>query len=172
MSAAGRSFFMKTKAQKVEQVKEAAELLKKSKLLVFADFTGLKVENLKKLRKILKAGNNVLSVVKKRLLRVVLKNEGIDFTPEQFETQAATIFSNQNLEEIAGPVYKFSKDSKDAFKILGAYDLAAKKFIEATDVIFIGQLPSREVLLAQLAGLFTAPLKMFMFILSEKSKRS
>ena len=34
----------------------------------------------------------------------------------------------------------------------------------------IGKLPSREVLLAQVAGMLAAPIKMFLYVLNEKAK--
>jgi len=36
----------------------------------------------------------------------------------------------------------------------------------------IGQLPSREVLLGQLAAMLTVPIKKFMFVLNEKAKQT
>lgn len=168
---------MKTKAQKVEQIKEVLELLKKSRTLVFSDFTGVNFEELKKLRKSLKAENDILEVVKKRLFRVALKNNSTDFNPEQFDSQLAVVFSQRDLPSAAGTVYKFYRElltqsKKERFKILGAYDLANQKYLDAAETKFIGQLPPREVLLAQLVGMLAAPIRMFLYVLSEKSKQT
>ncbi|MEK7147089.1 MAG: 50S ribosomal protein L10 [Patescibacteria group bacterium] len=156
---------MKTKEQKSEQIKQAEQLLLKSRFLVFADFSGLKVEGFQRLKKSLKAPGNILRIVKKRLLKIALQKFGADFDPVQFESQVATLFSGSDLHEIAAPIYKFSKDVKDAFKILGAYDILNKKFISSEEVKFLGQLPSREVLLGRTVGMISVPLKMFLFIL-------
>mgnify|MGYP001607393661 FL=1 len=163
---------MKTKAQKIEQIKQAEQLLLKSRFLVFADFTGLNVAGFQKLKKSLKAGLNIFQVVKKRLLKIVFKNRGIEFDPVQFDSQVATLFSAEDLTDIAAPIYKFSKEVKNVFKILGAYDLNNKKFFTADEVKFIGQLPPREVLLAQIVGMISSPLRKFLFVLNEKAKRS
>lgn len=163
---------MKTKTQKTEQIKQAEQLLAKSRFLVFTDFTGLSVAGFQKLKKSLKMGLNVFQVVKKRLLKIAFKNKGVDFDPVQFDSQVATLFSGQDLTDIAAPIYKFSKEVKNVFKILGAYDLANKKFFSADEVKFIGQLPSREVLLAQVVSVISAPLRKLLFVLNEKAKRS
>lgn len=163
---------MKTKAQKTEQIKQAEQLLVKSRFLVFGDFTGLTVSGFQKLKKSLKASLNIFQVVKKRLLKIALKNQGIEFDPVQFDSQVVTLFSGQDLTDIAAPVYKFSKETKNVFKILGAYDLAGKKFLGADEVKFIGQLPPREVLLAQLIGMISSPIRKLLFVLNEKAKRS
>jgi hypothetical protein len=40
----------------------------------------------------------------------------------------------------------------------------------AEDVVYIGKLPPREVVLAQLLGMLAAPIRSFLYILDEKSK--
>ncbi|MEK7143767.1 MAG: 50S ribosomal protein L10 [Patescibacteria group bacterium] len=162
---------MLTKQQKTEQIKEISELLKNNQLLVFTDFSGTSVEDLKKLRGSLMAGGAKLKVFKKRLLGISLKEGGFDFDPNRFESQLATIFSDKDIPEVAALVYKFFKAvEKKGFKILGAYNLAAKNFLDAETVQMIGKLPSREVLLAQVAGMLAAPIKMFLYVLNEKAK--
>lgn len=162
---------MKTHQQKAKQIEEGDKLLKENKSLIFVDFSGVGVEDLKSLRRILKGFGAKLKVIKKKLLRIIFEREKIDFNPEQFELQAGTIFTDKDISEIAAPVCKFSKGvEKKGFKILGAYDLSAKNFLDAETVIKIGQLPAREVLLSQLVGVLSAPIKMFLYVLSEKSK--
>lgn len=164
---------MLTKDQKKKQIEEGKEALQNSRFLVFADFTKTGVEDFKKLRRNLKNVGAAIKVFKKKLLRISFSESGFDFNPERFESQAAMIFSAQDISEIAGSVYKFSKSLKkdSGFGILGAYDLSAKLFIDAETVKKIGQLPPREILLAQLIGMFSAPLKMFMSVLQERGKK-
>jgi large subunit ribosomal protein L10 len=162
---------MKTKEQKAEQINKGQKLFKESNILVFTDFTGTGVEDIRGLRKNLKELGAKFSVIKKKLMRIIFKKMGIDFNPEQFESQVATISSQKDILEIVGPIYKFSQEKeKQGFKILGAYDLADKKFIDSETVIKIGRLPSKEVLLGQLLGVLSAPMRMLAYVLSEKSK--
>jgi len=172
---------MKTKKQKQTAIEEGKKLLEGNRNLVFVDFTGASVEDLKSLRKTLKEIGAKLKVVKKKLMRVLFEKEGIDFNPEQFESQLATIFADKDISEIAGPVYKFFEGiKKKGFsakggsaaggKILGAYDLPAKSFLDGETVTKIGKLPSREVLLGQLVGMLASPIRMFLYVLNEKSK--
>ncbi|MBI4993801.1 50S ribosomal protein L10 [Candidatus Wolfebacteria bacterium] len=164
---------MLTKAQKSQHIEESKKLIKDSKFLTFIDFSGTAVEDIKKLRLALREVGAKMKVFKKKLLRVALKDIGIDFNPEQFDLQLGTIFSDKDISEIAGPVYKFSKGLKDAqFKILGSYDLSAKNFLDAEAVKKIGQLPSREVLLGQLVGMLASPIRMFLYVLDQKSKQT
>lgn len=163
---------MLTKQQKTEQIKKISELLKNNRLLIFTDFSGVSVEDLKKLRVSLAAGAGAkLKVFKKRLLGITLKEGGFDFDPNQFDSQLATVFSDKDISEVAALVYKFFKEvEKKGFKILGAYDLAAKNFVDAETVKMIGKLPPREVLLAQVVGMLAAPIRMFLYVLDQKTK--
>lgn len=163
---------MLTKEQKSKYIEEGKKLLQENKTVVFADFTGLTVGETTQLRRILKDLGGKMKVIKKKLMRIAFERKGIDFNPEQFESQAAMIFSPADISELAGPVYKFGKDKeKRGFKLLGAYDLSVKNFFDAETVKRIGQLPSREILLGQLVGMLAAPIKMFMYVLNEKSKK-
>lgn len=162
---------MKTKEQKKEAIDEARELLGQSSNLSFVDFTGVSVGDIQTLRRKLMPIGAKLKVIKKKLLRVAFEKSNIDLNPEQFDAQLGTIFSTAEINEVLSPVYKFFKEKeKQGFKILGAYDLGNKKFIDAEMAKFMGQLPPREILLAQLFGMLSAPIRMFMYVLEQKSK--
>jgi len=81
------------------------------------------------------------------------------------------VFSSKDIVDTAGAVYQFVK-LNEKLKVLGGFDLKGNKLIEANDIKRIGQLPSREVLLGQLVGLLTVPIRQFLFVLNEKAKRS
>lgn len=161
----------KTKAQKIQTVEKELKNLKQCESVIFADFAGLGVNDLNNFRKSLKSLDIIFRVIKKRLLKIIFEKEGIGFEPKTFEGQAGVVFSPKNLTETASAAYRFSKN-KDKFKILGGFDLKEKKFLDAEYVKMIGQLPSREILLAQLAGVLSAPIRMFLYLLSQKSKQT
>ncbi|MCR4275515.1 MAG: 50S ribosomal protein L10 [Candidatus Wolfebacteria bacterium] len=173
---------MLTKSQKTNIISDVKNLLKGSKILLFTDFTGISVEESKFLRRLVNDLGAKYKVIKKKLMRVAFENSQISFNPERFESQLGTIFSPKDISEVAGPVYKFfSEIEKKRFsarggsafggKILGAYDLEKGEFLEGDFVKKIGQLPSREIILGQLAGVLSAPLKMFMYVLDQKMKQ-
>lgn len=160
----------KTKAQKKQVVEKGLEALKGAQTLVFTDFTGLPVNDLNVLRKTLKAMGAAFTVVKKRLLKIVFEKEGVAVDPKGFEGQLGVVFSPKDIVGTAAAVRKFSKERKDALKILGGIELKEKKFIEGADVKRIGELPSREALLGQIAAMLTIPVKKFLFVLNERTK--
>jgi len=171
---------MKTKAQKTEDVKNAKAQLAKSKTLLFADFAKMSAEDLRKLRREMDKSGAKFAVVKKRLLNVLFKEEGIDYDARGFDGQIGTIFAEGAIDTVSGPLYRtlqgFGTDAKtreaEAQRILGAYDLEAKAPIERDLVMRIGTLPTREVLLAQFLGMLAAPVRSFLYLLDQKSKQT
>ncbi|MEK7574357.1 MAG: 50S ribosomal protein L10 [Patescibacteria group bacterium] len=160
---------MKSKEQKIKEIKAGEELFEKSQSFIFVDFSKVPNKNILALKKKLKEFGVQFKVLKKRLLKIIFKKNEIDFDPQSvFGGQMGAIFAPKDVYSIASPIYKFF----EGIKILGAYDLKEKQFLEPNLFKKIALLPSREVLLAQLAGVLTAPIKMVLYILNEKSKRS
>lgn len=171
---------MRTRAQKEESLKKAGELLEKSQALVFVDFTSVSTQALRNLRKELKTIGAKLFVLKKRILGLLLKEKGIGFDVSLHKLSLGAIFSESDPEKVSAPVFRFFSSlevpeggAKDKWvkHIIGGYDLKNKNAVPAEQIIFIGKLPPREVLLAQLLGMLAAPLRGFMYLLQEKSKQ-
>jgi large subunit ribosomal protein L10 len=127
----------------------------KSQTLAIAEYRGLTVENLNKLRVDARSKGVYLHVLKNTLAR-----RAVAGTP--FEVAA---------EAMVGPlIYGFSEDAVAAAKVLadfakgndklivkaGAY---AGKALDANGVKALAAIPSKEVLLSQLAGLLKSPVQ-------------
>ncbi len=166
---------MKTREQKTKEIALGTKLIDQSKALVFTDFTGTATSAINKFKKDLKKSGSAFRVIKKRLLSIVLKKAKVDFDPTQFEGQLGVVFSPGDVSSIASTVYKFSKDlakEKKEFKLLGAYELDKKVALDLNQFLAIAKLPSREILLAMLVGAMSGPIRGFMYVLQEKSKKT
>jgi large subunit ribosomal protein L10 len=161
---------MKTKFQKTKDLETAKRKIGESMTIVVADFTGLSVNSLNTLRKSLKNAGIGFAVIKKRLLKIAFSEIGIKADPKKFEGQTGVVFSSKDIPETSQIIYKFAKQNKNKFKILGGVEVEEKNFLDGSEVEYIGRLPGREVLLGQLVGMIAALLKSFLFILNEKSK--
>jgi large subunit ribosomal protein L10 len=161
---------MLTKSQKKEQVESGVKELKNSQSLVFADFTGVATSDVRNLKMSLKESGAKFKVFKKRLLKIAMKDAGVEVDPTQFDAQVGTVFASKSIYDVAGGVAKFAKDllknTKKEFKILGGYDAKEKKFFDAAQVATIAKLPSREVLLTQIAVMLGMPIKKVMTALN------
>lgn len=175
MSAeAGIFITMKSKLQKQKEMDLGEKLLKESENLIFVDFSGATMEDLKGLRADLKKQKDSFKVVKKRLLKIVLQKLGVDIDPTQFDAQVGTIFvTDKDMASSANAVYKLFKakqKAKSSFNILGGYNMENKISIDEQKMKAIGQLPAKEVVLAQVLGMIASPIRSMLYILNERSK--
>ncbi len=166
---------MLTKTQKKEQVELGVKELKNSNSLVFADFTGVSTADVRILKTALKESGAKFKVFKKRLLKIAMKDAGIEVDPTQFDAQVGTIFASKAIYDVVGGVAKFAKDllkkTKKEFKILGGYDSKEKKFFDGAQMAVIAKLPSREILLTQIAVMFSMPIKKVMTALNSRKEQ-
>lgn len=172
---------MKTRLQKQEELNEARKFFEASQALVFTEFTNITAENLRKFRRELAKTGAHFMVMKKRLLGILLKEKGIEVDLSPYKVSIGTIFSKGDIEKIAGPAFNFMAKlevpdggAKDMWvkRLIAGYDMKRGMAIEATEILYIGKLPSREVLLSQLLGVLSGPIRSFLYLLDEKGKRS
>ena len=153
-----------TKQQKQKIVEELKEKIDKQKVIVFFDFTGLKVKDLSNLRKKLKKENGELKVAKKTLLAIAFKelNESIAKNIKKLTGEIALVFGYQDIILPAKTLWQFSRDFPN-LKILGGF--VENDFKAADEIIALAQLPSREELLAKLVGSIASPMSGFVNVL-------
>ena len=141
--------------EKAAVIEDVAAQAAKSQTLTLAEYRGLTVENLNKLRVEARSKGVYLHVLKNSLAR-----RAVAGTP--FEVAA---------ESMVGPlIYGFSEDAVAAAKVIadfakgndklvikaGAY---AGKALDAEGVKALAAIPSKEVLLSQIAGLLMSPVQ-------------
>ncbi len=162
---------MKTQGQKKAQVEKIQKMLGSSVSALFVDFSGLQGGDIHMLKARLRDIGATISVVPKRLMKIVLRREGIELDPhEQFEGQAATILSQDDISGIAQAAYVFGKES-ERLKILGGLDIEKKEYITEEDALAIGKLPSRDALIGQVVGSIGSPLSALLHILNGRKEQ-
>jgi len=159
-----------TKQQKENIVEEGKKDLQNSGVVVFADYKGTSVGDIGALRATLKDANAKMKVIKKRLLKIILNESGIEFDPTGLSGQVAAVFAEGEISDVAGSMYTFAKEHQ-GFEVLDGIDVKGKKEISREAIIKIGTLPPRDVLIAQVVGSIAAPLRGLMYVLSEKAKK-
>jgi len=158
-----------TRQQKKEIIEDLEEKIKKQNIIIFVDFSGLKVQDLFGLRKKLKSTNAILKVAKKTLLALALESYNSDLVEEisKLKGQVASILGFEEVLPPAKIIYQFSLQNPN-LKILGGY--LEGKFRETQEIITLAQLPTREGLLAQLVGTIAAPVTNFINVLQGNLK--
>lgn len=136
-------------AQKEEQVKNLAEHIKDAKIILLVDYRGTTVADDTKLRKDIREASGEIKVIKNNIIKRALdmnKESGLDSV---LEGPTAMISSNEDYLQPLKAVYKFAKDHEN-FKIKGGIIEGEVKSVE--EILTLAKLPSREELLAKLAG--------------------
>ena len=155
------------KSQKKKIIDDLKEMINKQKIFFFVDLKGLKVKDLSNLKKRLKKVDSQLKVSKKTLLKIGLKEKGIDLDVKKLEGEIASVFGFKDEILPAKTAYQFSLENKN-LRILGGYFKG--KFIGAEEITILAQLPTRDELLGRLVGSISAPISNFAHVLDANIK--
>ena len=153
----------KTKQQKQNTVKDLVDGLKQSKGVVFANFQGLTVEEIQKLRSNCREENVKVLAAKKTLVELACQDLKLEASPRSFSGGIATFMSNDDEVAAARIVNNFAKDH-EVVEIFGG--ILEGGFIDQAKVKNLASLPSKQELLAKLVGTINAPVNGFVNVLS------
>ena len=136
-------------AKKEAQVKELAENLKNSSLVLVVDYKGTTVADDTALRKSLREANGKATVIKNNIIRRAFEANGIKELDELFVETNALITAESDYLAPLKVVSKFSKEHEN-YKIKGG--VIDGKVMSVDEIKTLASLPSREELLSKLAG--------------------
>jgi large subunit ribosomal protein L10 len=151
------------RAEKQYLISEVETHLKKSDYVILANFTGLSVADTADIRKKLAAEKAEFHVVKNSSLRVAAKSLGLPEFESSLTGPTAVIVGGKNSAGVAKVLKQFFKD-KQKLQVKSA--VLSKKLISAKEVEALAELPSLDVLRAQLLGLLNQPAGMFVRIIN------
>ena len=155
------------RSEKQAVIDQVTALAAKAQTLVMAEYRGITVAEMTKLRNDARSKGVNLSVLKNTLARRAVAGS-------QFEVVGA---------QMTGPlIYGFSADAVAAAKVVADFAKTNDKLViragafagKALDVAGVKQLaniPSKEVLLAQLCGLLMSPISRTAVVLGELAKK-
>ncbi len=139
--------------QKEEEVKKLAEKMKNASLVLLVDYRGINVADDTVLRKSVRTIGAEYSVIKNNITKRALKECGIETLDEALEGPTAVIIAQEEYLPALKAIYKFSKES-DYYTIKGG--VLEGKVSTVEELTTLAQLPSREELIAKLAGCLLA----------------
>ena len=142
------------RSEKEAVIKEVTDLAAKAQTLVMAEYRGVTVADMTKLRSDARSNGVALSVLKNTLARRAVAGSGFEVAADQ----------------MTGPlIYGFSEDAVAAAKVVADFAKTNDKLVirggvfggkalDANGVKELASIPSKEVLLAQLCGLLMSPI--------------
>lgn len=135
-------------------IAELREDLARSTTLITTEYRGLKVREIGEIRRALRKNDVTYRVVKNRLMRIAAEQEGNAGVAPLLRGPSAIAFGSGAENTVAKTVIDAVRPYK-LVKVTGA--VVGGKALDADGVQKLATLPSREILLAQLAGAFSAP---------------
>ena len=141
---------------KVAVVDEVRERLDGSAASVVTEYRGLTVAEMADLRRILRAAGGDFKVFKNTLVRLALEGSSHASLGDHLQGPTAIAFIEGDVSAVAKALRDFAKNNPALIIKGGVLDGNALSTAELTA---LADLPSREVLLAKLAGLIASPMQ-------------
>ena len=135
--------------QKEEEVSKLAEKLKEAKVILLTDYRGINVADVTKLRADLRNTNSEYKVIKNNIIKRALDANGESGLDDLLEGPTALVIGTEDYLEPSKVIYNFSKNN-EFYKIKGG--IIEGKVMTAEEIITLAKLPSRQELMAKLAG--------------------
>jgi large subunit ribosomal protein L10 len=153
--------------EKAAVVTDVSAQAARSQTLALAEYRGLTVENLNKLRVDARSKGVYLHVLKNTLARRAVA--GTPFEVAQGAMVGPLIYGfSEDAVAAAKVVSDFAKTNDKLIVKGGAY---AGKVLDANGVKALASIPSREVLIAQVAGLLKSPIQRFAVVLAAVAEK-
>lgn len=150
--------------EKANIVADLSEKLSRSPFLLVTDYQHMKVEQFGELRNRLAPIGAEVHVVKNSFLKRALSDSGLPEMTEQLRGQTAVVTGEVDVAPVAKVLKTFAAEFKIATLKVGVVD---KNVLSTAEVETLAELPSREVLQAQLLGVFLAPATKLVRLLNE-----
>lgn len=142
-------------ARKAELIDGLAQQLRDSKGAVIVDYRGLSVADITALRRQLAPDEIEFRVAKNTLLKLAADRAEVEIAPELLFGPTAVAFGNRDEVSVAKALTEYGRRSR-VVEVKGG--VIGGRSMTAAEIGRVAELPTREVLLAQLLGTIQAPL--------------
>ena len=142
---------LKAKKQIVEEIKQHYN---DSKSVVFVNYQGINVAQDTKLRKSFREKDVVYKIYKNRLLKIALDELGVvGYDPKHLEGSTSVAFGKDEVGA-ANVLFNMKKDVKT---LDAKFGIVNGEVVDAGRIEQLSKIPPKEILVAQLLGMLTAP---------------
>ncbi len=144
-------------AKKEAAVSELKALVERAAIVIGAEYRGLSVREMTALRRVLNQADVEVRVVKNRLFQLATRQAGIEDAGHVAEGPTLVIFGYGDVVAPARAVADYARTARNAFAPKKAYLDGALH--DGSIVGELASLPSREELIAKLAGALISPVQ-------------
>lgn len=155
-------------AQKVEAVNTVKEKLNKSKCFVLIDYRGLSVAEDTALRAEFRKANVEYKVVKNKTLLKAFEQLGLSGAEDSLNGPTSIAIS---YEDVTAPAKIAHQNIGKLNKMAMKAGFCEGKLMNAKELTALANIPAKEVLIGQLLGLITSPMRSLAVVLNEAAKK-
>ena len=146
-----------SKETKQAQVEQFAEALKSAKMTVFAQYQGLSVSDMQKLRALARDAGVSIKVIKNRLVRVALGSHSNYKDSDTSNLTGQLVYAISQEDEVApAQVFKNFAKQNAALQFVGAIS-GEGKVLSTDEVKALADLPSKPQLIAEVVAQLLSP---------------
>ncbi|MGD0742226.1 MAG: 50S ribosomal protein L10 [Acidimicrobiales bacterium] len=149
--------------EKVAVVDDVRARLSSASATIVTEYRGLSVAQLQVLRRALAAAGGDFKVYKNTLVRRAAHDSGLDSLDDLLDGPTALAFVTGDVSSVAKALKEFARTNP---KLVVKGALVGSGLFDAAQTSALADLPSREVLLAQIAGALAAPMQAFAGLLA------
>lgn len=154
--------------QKIKEVDELAEKINKAKVVLLTDYRGISVEDVTGIRAKLRGTNTEYKVIKNNITKRALQKCNFEGLDDLLTGPTAVVLGYDDYLDASKIIYEYAKDN-EFYKIKGG--IIEGKIVSAEEIITLAKLPSRETLIAQLAGALLGNVTKLAVALDQVSKQ-
>ncbi|MEK0415423.1 MAG: hypothetical protein RL352_820 [Actinomycetota bacterium] len=157
------------RAEKAAVVAEVRDKFAASNAVIVSEYRGLTVGALAKLRRTLRPLGAEYKVYKNTLVKIAARDGSMSAVEGMVGGPVAITFINGEVSAVAKAMREFAKEN-EALKLKGG--VVDGKAVDVKGLRALADLPSREVMLAKLAGLLKAPMANTAYMLSALPRKA
>lgn len=144
--------------EKVAVVDDVRSRLNSAAATIITEYRGLSVAQIQVLRRALVAAGGEYKVYKNTLVRRAAHDNGLESLDDLLDGPTALAFVTGDVSSVAKALKEFARTNP---KLVVKGALVGGGLFDAAQTSALADLPSRDVLLAQIAAAFAAPLQAF-----------
>lgn len=152
-----------SKEKKQELVANYREKLERSQAVILTNYQGLNVAQISELRNRLRTVGTGYQVIKNTLLRLALQEAKLPQMDTLLEEPTAIGLCYQEVQPAVRVLVEYTREASP-FGLKGG--LLGHRLLTTEDINWLANLPSREVLLAQVLAGFQSPMRELVNVLS------
>lgn len=142
--------------QKEQTVADVRKMFEGAEAAFLVNYKGLSVLDMQALRKRIREANGSFKVTKARLMKIATQEvKGSEDFSSNFKDQVGLVFAKNEVTVVAKQIVEFAKKHESLGIVAGFFE---DRLITKDEVVALGSIPSRDVLLATLVYTLQAPM--------------